>query len=202
MPWQLSGQIIESCSCNMMCPCWYTVPELAIQDQGYCASAIAFRIGQGHADGVPLDGRTVVLAIDFPELMFNGGGTARVYIGQDASADQRRALEAIFQGSQGGPMSIVGGLVSNWLPTETVPIALQEDGDSITVTVGNFGEVRSQRMRDAGGQGFTLQGGGFVAALGMTVAELSPSSSHWTDAAMPRQFDTKSGARGAITWSG
>src|SRR5438552_2432983 len=67
MPWQLSGQMIETCSCNMMCPCWYGVPELAIQDRGWCASAIAFRIDQGNADGVPLSGRTVVLAVDFPD---------------------------------------------------------------------------------------------------------------------------------------
>src|SRR5438093_660754 len=111
MPWQLSGQLIESCSCNMMCPCWYTVPELAINDQGWCASAIAVRIDRGNADGVSLDGRTVVLAIDFPGLIFDGGGTARVYLEQDASADQQRALEGIAQGNVGGPMGAIAPLV-------------------------------------------------------------------------------------------
>lgn len=123
----------------MMCPCWYGVPELAIQDQGWCASAIAFRIQQVDADGVPLAGRTVVFAVDFPDVIFQGGGTGRLYLEQDATAEQRRALEAIFQGSQGGPMSVVGGLVSNWLPTEAVPIAAQEEGETVTVSVGTVG---------------------------------------------------------------
>src|SRR5688572_3869646 len=28
MPWTLSGEMIETCSCNMLCPCWYGVQEL------------------------------------------------------------------------------------------------------------------------------------------------------------------------------
>ena len=202
MAWQLSGQLIETCSCNMMCPCWYGVPELAIQDQGWCASAIAFRVDQGNSDGVALGGRTVVLAIDFPDVMFNGGGTARLYLDEESNAEQRGALEAIFQGSAGGPMGAVGGLVGTWLPTQTARIASQDEGDAITVMVGNVGSVRSQRLRDAGGQGFTLQGGGFVAGLGMQSTELAPSHSQWADAEMPRRFETKSGARGAFTWQG
>jgi hypothetical protein len=26
MVWQLSGQLIETCSCNMFCPCWFLAP--------------------------------------------------------------------------------------------------------------------------------------------------------------------------------
>ena len=43
MAWRLTGQLVETCSCNMFCPCWFTVQELMIMDQGWCASAIAFR---------------------------------------------------------------------------------------------------------------------------------------------------------------
>src|SRR5438105_6674411 len=107
MAWRLSGQFVESCSCNMMCPCWYGVPELAVQDQGWCASAIAVRVREGDADGVRLDGQTVVLAVDFPEVMFNGGGTGRLYLDDGASSEQRQALEGIFTGQRGGPMAAI-----------------------------------------------------------------------------------------------
>ena len=202
MVWRLTGQVIESCSCNMLCPCWFGVPDLAVQDQGWCASAIAIRIGEGTADGVDLGGRTVVLALDFPEVMFNGNGTGRLWLEEGANTEQARELEAIFQGRKGGPMEVVGGLVTNWLPTRTTNIDVRDEGDAVTVRVGDVGDVKSQRLKDPGGQGFTLRGGGFVAGFGMEEADLAPSGSRWSDPEMPRQFETKSGARGNVSWSG
>ena len=202
MAWHLSGQLIESCSCNMMCPCWFGVPTLAVQDQGWCASAIGLRIERGESDGLDLSGRVVVFVPDFPDMMFAGNGVARLYLDDTASADQRRELEAICSGAKGGPMGALGPLIATWLPAQVASISIHDEGDAITVSVGDFGEVRSARLRDGGGQGFTMQGGGFVAGLGMESVELAPSSSRWSDPELPRSFETKSGARGAFTWSG
>lgn len=159
------------------------------------------RIQDGSSDGVDLSGRTLVFSVDFPDIMFNGNGTGRLYLEEAASADQRRELEAIFQGKQGGPMGALAPLISTWLPTRTAAIAVKDEGDAITVTVPNVGEVRSRRLCDGDGQGFTLQGGGFVSGLRLEPAELAPSNSGWSDSDMPRQFETKSGVRGPITWS-
>ncbi len=202
MAWRLSGQMIQTCSCNMFCPCWFTVQELMIMDQGWCASAIAFRVRDGNADGVNLGGRTVVFGVDFPgPTLFDGNATARLYFDEGASADQRREFEAIFQGQRGGPMAILGPLVSRWLPGQAANIAVNEDGETITVSVANAGELQSRLLRDGQGNGFQLRGGGFVAAFGMEAADLAPSASRWTDPDL-RQFETKSGARGDFTWSG
>ena len=111
MAWRLTGQLIETCSCNMLCPCWFTVQELMIMDQGWCASAIAFRTREGNSDGVALGGRTVVFAVDFPgPTMFDGNATARLYVDEEANADQRRELEAIYSGQKGGPMAGIAPL--------------------------------------------------------------------------------------------
>lgn len=202
MAWRLNGQLIETCSCNMFCPCWFTVQELMIMDKGWCASAIAFRVREGNADGVNLGGRTVVFGVDFPgPTLFDGNATARLYFDEGTSADQRKELEPIFQGQRGGPMAILGPLVSNWLPSRAADIAVKEDGESITVTVANAGEVQSKLLRDGQGNGFQLRGGGFVAALGLEAADLAPSATRWTDPDL-RQFETKSGARGDFAWTG
>jgi hypothetical protein len=201
MAWRLTGQLIESCSCNMFCPCWFTVPDLMIMDRGWCASAIAFRNLAGDADGVDLDGRTVVFGVDFPgPTLFDGNATGRVYVDDGATADQRRELEAIFQGQKGGPMAVLAPLVSKWLPTQTTTIDVQDQGDTVTISVGNAGQLESRLLRDQQGQGFELRGGGFVAGLGLQVAELAPSGSRWSDPDL-RQFETRSGARGDFTWS-
>ena len=170
-------------------------------DKGWCAGAIAFRTRDGSSDGVALGGRSIVFVVDFPgPTMFDGNGTARLYIDEGANADQRRELEAIWKGEKGGPMATIAPLVAKWLPARSAKIDVADKGDTITVTVGGTGAVESRRLRDPGGQGFTLRGGGFVSGLGMQEVDLAPSASRWTDPDL-RQFETKSGARGEFTWS-
>jgi hypothetical protein len=202
MAWHLTGQVIEACSCNMHCPCWFGVKELMVMDQGWCRAAVTFRIQQGQADGVDIGGRTVVVGLDFPgPTLYDGNGSGRIYVDASATAEQSRALEAIFRGQRGGPMEIVGGLVTTWLPTQSANIEVREDGDTVHVAVSDVGQVRSQLLRDEAGTKFTMQGGGFIAAWRMDAAELAPSAgTRWSDPDLPA-FETKSGARGAIRWS-
>jgi hypothetical protein len=201
MAWRLTGQLIETCSCNMLCPCWFTVQELMIMDQGWCASAIAFRTREGDSNGIALGGRTVVFAVEFPgPSMFDGNATARLYVDEEANADQRRELEAIYSGQKGGPMAGIAPLIAKWLPARSATIGVADEDDTITVTVADAGVVTSRRLRDQGGQGFTLRGGGFISGLGMNEVDLAPSASRWTDPDL-RRFETKSGARGQFSWS-
>ena len=201
MAWRLKGQLIETCSCNMFCPCWFTVKELMIMDQGWCAGAIVFRCREGNSDGVALAGRTVVFAVDFPgPTLLDGNANARLYIDEAANADQRRELEAICSGQKGGPMAALAPLVAKWLPARSAKIDVADEGEVIAVTVGDLGRVESRRLRDPQGQGFTLRGGGFVGGLGLEEVDLAPSASRWTDRDL-RQFETKSGARGEFSWS-
>ena len=109
MAWNLTADFIETCSCNMLCPCWYGVRELMVIDQGWCASVWLLRVQQGNAEGVTLGGRTLAMAFDFPgPTLYDGNGTARLYIDDGASAEQRRELEAIFQGTKERPYGDLG----------------------------------------------------------------------------------------------
>jgi hypothetical protein len=201
MAWRVTGQLIETCSCNMFCPCWFLVQELMIMDQGWCASAIAFRVQEGNSDGADLAGRTVVFAVDFPgPTLFDGNATPRLYIDEGADDDQRRELEAICSGQKGGPMAALAPLISTWLPARSAKIDVSDEGDAISVTVGDTGSVESRILKDGEGQGFTMRGGGFISALGIEEVALAPSASRWTDPDL-RQFETKSGARGDFVWS-
>ena len=204
MAWNITAQFVETCSCNMLCPCWFGVKELMVMDEGWCASAWLFRIHQGNSDGVNLDERTVVVGLDFPgPTLFDGNGTARLYLDDQASADQRREIVAIFQGTKGGPLEIIAGLVTNWLPAQTTKIDLKEEGDTLIASVGTFGQVKSQLLKDEAGRVMTLQNAGFASALQFKneTFELAPSTSRWSDPDMPRQFETKSGAVAALNWS-
>jgi hypothetical protein len=203
MAWQLRGQLIENCSCNVFCPCWFGVQEYMIMDQGWCGGLIALRIEEGDSEGLDLSGRTATLAIHFPgPTMFDGGATARVYVDGAANDDQRAELEAIVQGKKGGPMEPIAALISSWLPTETASIQVGEEGDNVSIAVGDTGEVRSQLLRDPEGNAFTMRGGGFIGGFGLPEVEIAPAGGgQWADADLPTKFETKSGARGAFVWS-
>ena len=204
MGWTLKGYMTENCSCNMFCPCWFGVQKYMVMDQGWCAGSITFEIGDGQSDGVDLSGRTVALLVDWPgPTLIDGNGTARVFIDGGANDEQARELTAIFQGQKGGTMEFVASLISTWLPVEKTSIAVARDGDRLTVDIGGVGHVSSEALRDDQGNGFNLSGGGFVTAFGMDNAELAPSAgTKWSDADMPRQWEAKSGARGAMSMSG
>lgn len=204
MTWAFKGHMIENCSCNMFCPCWFAVKEYMIMDQGWCALSLTFQIEQGQSDGVDLSGRTVTILGDWPgPTLFDGNGTARIFLDDGTRDEQARELSAIFQGQKGGTFEIMASLISNWLPIKKTSIDVSGDGDVITVNVGGVGHVSSKALRDDQGNGFTIRGGGFVGGFGMEEAELAPSAgTRWSDPDMPREFETKSGARGMISMSG
>ena len=207
MAWSLKGQLIESCSCNMFCPCWFAVQDLMVMDRGWCAGVIGMSVDEGSADGVDLSGRTVAIEIYFPgPTLFDGNATARVFIDDGVSDEQRAELEPILQGARGGAMEPIAGLVSQWLPTQVSPVSISDDGDKVTVSVGGTGEMTSTLLRDPEGNQFTLRGGGFVGGFGLEEAHLAPTASRWCDEEMPSDaydaLETKSGARGAYAWSG
>jgi len=204
MSWNLTAQFIETCSCNMLCPCWYGVQELMVMDQGWCASPILLRVQQGVSDGVDLSGSTLIIVPFFPgPTLYDGNGTARVYIDAATTVDQQRELEAIFQGLKGGPMEILGSLISTWLPTQVTEIEVNEDGDTITATAGKFGRVKSDLLKNESGRTMTMKNAGMAETLEFNdaTAELAPSASYWEDPELPRAFETKSGARAICNWS-
>ena len=203
MAWNIMAQWVEGCNCNMVCPCWFGVKELAVHDREWCATIDVFRIQQGNSDEVDLSGRTVVDTWYFPGPTFlDGNGTGRLYIDDGATAEQRRELEAIFQGKKGGPLTPLDTLIPTWLPSLTTRIEVQEDGDTITVTVEGGGQLKSQRLKNEAGRVTIMQNAGFASALEIETLEMAPSTgSQWTDPEIPHPFETRSGIVTSVNWS-
>lgn len=110
-----------------------------------------------------------------------------------------------MQGKQGGPMEIVGGLLSTYLPTKRVQIDVQEESGTISATVGDVGQIKWQRLKNETGQQMTMQNVGFAMVFQFKdhTAELAPSDgTRWSDPDMPEQWESRSGAVGQFSWSG
>lgn len=148
MGWKLKGQMLEACSCKMMCRCTLGPAE---PDQGWCSAAITFDIAEGSADGVNLSGRTVVLALDFPGDFFSGNGTARLFLDDGADAKQAGELEAIWTGKKGGPMEALSTAITTWLPRQSAKIEIKS-GEPLSIQIGSVGQVTLQPLKDAAGK--------------------------------------------------
>ena len=203
MAFRVKGELVETCSCNMLCPCWYGVQELMIMDQGWCATPLLARIDEGDSDGIDIGGQNVVLATFFPgPTLFDGNGTGRVYVDDRSTEDQEREFEKIFQAREGGPMEAIAALVTTWLPTKRGRIEVSDQNGDIHATVDGVGEIFSKRLVNDQGDRMTMRNTFFAMGLGFldNTAELAPSASSWNDPDMPLPWETKSGAAGKIDW--
>jgi hypothetical protein len=99
-----------------------------------------------------------LLSAEWPGNFFGGKGKARLYLDSGASADQRRALEAVFSGKKGGMFEgLLGAVVSSWLPAKTLPIAIRR-GDTLALSVGDVGKATIALFRDQAGKAARVQG--------------------------------------------
>lgn len=206
MVWNVSGELVETCSCNMLCPCWFGQADLMLMDQGYCATSLLLRVRDGAHDGVDLSGQNAVVTLHFPgPTLFDANGTGRVYIDEGASDAQASALETILQGASGGGMEVPASLLSTWLPTKRAAISVSETDGALTATVAGVGEIRSNRLVNDLGNKMVLKNAAFSVAFGHDDHEgdLAPSTGTvWSDGDMPTNWEGRSGVAGQISWSG
>jgi hypothetical protein len=206
MAWSVSGEFIETCSCNMLCPCWFGQADLMLMDQGYCGTSLLLRIREGAHDEVDLSGQNAIVSLHFPgPTLFDANGTGRVYIDEGASDAQAAALETILQGASGGGMEVPASLLSNWLPTKRSAIIVTEADGELTASVTGVGEMKSRRLVNDLGNKMKLQNAAFSLVFGHEGHEgdLAPSAgTTWNDADMPVAWVGRSGVAGQIAWTG
>jgi len=198
MGWELSGRSMELCNCRMLCPCWLG-PE-GKPDEGWCGGSFVFDIERGNSGGIDLSGNRAALTAEWPSNFFAGDGTARLYLGDEATQDQRRQLEAIFTGKNGGLFEgLWAAVIRKWLPTETTKINIVW-GESPTVSVGNFGQVKLNPLKDQAGQPTRVQGAAAQGAFQIATMDLASSQgSKWADPDL-RQWEGNSGTLHRFQW--
>jgi hypothetical protein len=126
--WHISGEYIESCNCDYLCPCIYTNPQGEATDE-HCVSLQAYRIDQGQRAEVDLSGLSFALVIRSGRIMSDGGWVFAGVIDERADAAQRAALGPIVAGEAGGiPARIRDNLVSDYRGQQFRAIKFVKDG--------------------------------------------------------------------------
>ncbi len=199
MAWQVTGRSLDLCSCKMWCPCWLG-PDIE-PDEGWCAHTFGFEIRQGSSDGVDLGGTTVAFTGEWPANFYQGGGKARLYIGEAANEDQRRELEAIFSGRKSGHLKILwGAVIDEWLPAKVASVAISW-GEKPILSVNGIGQATMQPLSNGAGKLTIVSGAMSQAGLQIDSMNLASSDgSQWSDPDF-RSWEGSSGNIHEFDWS-
>src|SRR3954463_1042376 len=102
MSWNLKGSYVETCSCELMCPCNLSFDHGATYD--FCRVTLVFNIREGQIEGTDIAGLKVAAIADTPKVMTEGNWRLGVFVDERASDDQLHKLVKVFGGQVGGPM--------------------------------------------------------------------------------------------------
>ena len=140
--WNMRGDIFESCSCNIVCPCNYGGDPTDLP----CEAVLGFRVQEGNYGNTPLGGLNIVLYIQIPGKVFDGGWTLGVYLDERASQDQAEALGTILSGQAGGWFEPFSGLIANPLDPKQVAISFEIVDGEHRITVPGLLEAGTERI--------------------------------------------------------
>jgi len=135
MSWNLRGSYIETCSCELMCPCNLSLDHGATYD--FCRVTLVFNVREGTVEGTDIAGCKVAIIADSPKVMTEGNWRVGVFVGDEASQDQFDRLGGGFSGQLGGPMAGLAPLIGEMLGVERAAIQIDEDGLRHSVKVGD-----------------------------------------------------------------
>ena len=122
--WWARGLIFENCSCQAVCPGHVHFDQLCYNDR--CIGYWAIRFDEGTFADTDIAGVSAIIAYDSPPHMIEGNWLEAIMIDEEATEEQRAAVENILTGRAGGPWAILAGFVSEFLETRYVPILIEE----------------------------------------------------------------------------
>ena len=98
--WALNATIIEACSCNMFCPCYFsTVPSAhghGSMAEHFCRFNMGYRVNQGRLGSVTLNGVRFWIAGDLGADFSKGANWAEITFEPSVTKEQRAALTTII----------------------------------------------------------------------------------------------------------
>jgi hypothetical protein len=176
MSWTLKGSYVETCSCDLICPCNANMAHGATYD--YCRVVLAFNIREGEIDGTDVSGCKVAAIAETPKVMTEGNWRIGLFVDDQATDEQADKLTAVFGGQLVGPMAGLIPLVGEMLGAERAPIEIVDDGLRHSVRVGDVIEFEIEDIVPFGvetGQPVRFQGMFHPVGSDLTIAEATRS---------------------------
>ena len=152
MAYQLEGQLLEVCTCNILCPCWVGQDP----DGGTCDGVLSWHIDKGSVNGTDVSGRTFTILTHIPGNILEGNWKQAVLVDDRATDEQMDAMLQCFGGALGGPLADLASLVGERISIERAKIDHSIEDGAGTLKVGGKIDCAIQPYRGPDGSITTL----------------------------------------------
>jgi hypothetical protein len=196
MAYNLEGDLLEVCNCDILCPCWVGEDP----DNGTCDSVMGYNVRSGSINGIDVSGRTLVFSVHIPGNVLKGNWKAALLIDDKATDEQADALVSAFSGKLGGPLADTAALVGEVVGVERQPITFDVQEGKGTLIVGDVAECVMEPYRGPTGQVTTLNESIFTTIPGAP-AWVGKASKYVRNAARFGQKDINLSGHNAIQGS-
>jgi hypothetical protein len=103
---------------------------------GFCEALVTFEISEGHFGETSLNGVRFAWVLHWPGPVHEGNGTRMLVLDQRTTSEQRAALTALTNGTQGHPFfEIFTSVTPNVVDAVVAPIHLEFDAEARTAKV-------------------------------------------------------------------
>jgi hypothetical protein len=178
--WSVRGEYMESCNCDYLCPCIYTNPQ-GPATHDHCMAVMVFRIDEGSAGAIRLDGLKFAFVIRAGRVMADGNWVFGVVVDEAADPAQRQALGAIASGDAGGTPSVIRqNLVGDFRGVEFKPIDFTMAGLTRRVAIPELlsFEIEGVLSRNRSGEPYYLDNTGHPASRRLALAQAKEMHVH------------------------
>ena len=150
MGYTLEGQLLEVCTCNILCPCWVGEDP----DGGTCDGVLSWHVKKGTVNGMDVSGHTITILTHIPGNILEGNWKVVVYVDDDASEEQQQALLDVWTGKLGGPVADLAQLVGEVMAVERVPVQFLVEGKGVAgrLVIGKAIEAELEPFTGATGE--------------------------------------------------
>ena len=126
-PWEIHAVVVANCNCAYGCSCQFD----ALPTYGTCEAADGFQIEKGFYGGVSLEGLSVGMLAKWPGPIHEGNGERLIIIDDQATAEQRNALENIISGEDTEELAtifwVVNAMTTIRHETLYLPVTIEAD---------------------------------------------------------------------------
>ena len=152
MAYSVEGQLLEVCTCNIMCPCWVGGDP----DEGYCDAIVGWHIKEGEIEGVDVSGRTFGMLAHIPGNILDGNWKVRLYLDQDTSDAQQEGILNLWGGKLGGAITDLASLIGEVVSVEKTNINFDVEGVNGSITIGDAASANIEAFKGGTGIETTL----------------------------------------------
>lgn len=141
-PYSIKGEAIEACECAAVCPCIWNKDATF----GECRGTVGFAITSGSYGKTDLKGVSFALTVTKSgKNMVQGIGKWEgvLYIGEKASAEQKKAVEEFVKGKFGP--------VFGKLDVKSAPIETKVEADRRELSMGKISTIKIAALKNQDG---------------------------------------------------